>query len=253
MKRTVLKHTRVYVDGYDMSGYSRSLGPLIQTYDETDLTTILDAVKGVLPAHVQLGIGTLNGIMDNTDTVGMHAVLSTAGIMRTVMIPIGIGAAPAAGDPVYCGQFEQQGYYNEGPYVTLPFAGSSAASTPTLPYSKPWGVLLHPRGTETAANDQTGIDDHGAATSAGGYMVYQIFGGDGDAEIYIEEAATNSDEEFDVLSPATTGMIDCTTPSAGIVPLATSAAVKRYLRWQIELDEGTTEVEFALAFVRALF
>lgn len=253
MKRTVLKHTRIYVDGFDMSGYSRSIGPLVQTYDETDLTTILDGVKGVLPAHVMLGIGTLNGVMDNTLAVGMHEVMSTAGVMRTVMVPIGMGAKPEIGDPVYCGQFEQQAYQSEGPYVTLPFAGSSAASTPTLPYSKPWGVLLHPKGVEDDINDGTGVDDHGAATSAGGYMVYQIFGGDGDAEIYIEEAATNSDADFDVRAGATTGMIDCTTPSAGIIPLATDDAVKRYLRWQIEFDTGTTEVEFALAFVRALF
>ncbi len=239
------------MDGYDVSGYSRTFGPLMWTFDETELTTLTDGVKGYLPAHPTLGIGTLNGVFDNTATSGLHVLANAAGVKRTLMIPIGIRAAPAQGDPVYMGEFEQSGYYQEGPYVNVPFGMSSAASTSLL-YSKPWGWLLHAKSNVDTENDQTGIDDNGASSSFGGFMMYQVFSGDGGATISVEDAATNSDGDFAALSGATTGVIDCTSPTAGIVAIGRTATVQRYLRWQIEFDDAT-EVEFALSFVRATY
>jgi hypothetical protein len=250
--RTILKHTRFYADGYEWSGGLRAIGPLQNTYDETDLTTILDAVKGYLPAHSTLGIGTLNGVLDNTATTGLHILASgAAGTKRTVMVAIGIQAAPAQGDPVYLGEFEQQGYYQEGPYVSIPFALPSETST-TLLYSKPWGWLLHANGAETAVNTAVGIDDIGASTAFGGYLCYQVTAGNGTATIKVQDAATNANGSFSDLSGATSGSIDCSTPKYGIVALGRTATVRRYLRWQIVLGTATT-VTFCLGFVRATF
>lgn len=36
--RTKEKYRRVYIDGYDMSGFGRTIGPLEWKYDEADLT-----------------------------------------------------------------------------------------------------------------------------------------------------------------------------------------------------------------------
>lgn len=251
--RTVAKHTRVYIDGYDMSGYARAVGPLMQSYDEVDLTVFTDAIKGILPAHATLGIGTLNGVMDNTATSGLHVVMNAPGTIRTVMIPVGMNATPAQGDPVYTGQFEQQGYYAEGDpaYVSIPFGTTSEAAS-TLLYDKPWGWLLHAKGAEIGANSATGIDDNAAATAKGGYMCYQVFSGDGTATIKVQDAAVNADGSFADLSGATTGSIDCSSVKYGIVAIGRTATVRRYLRWQVALGTAST-VTFALAFVRALF
>jgi len=253
--RTVLKHARIYVDGYDLSGYSRSFGPLMCQFDDADLTCITDAVKGALPGHATLGIGTLNGVMDNTASSGLHAVINAPGQQRTVMAVIGINAAPAQGDPAYCAMLEQKDYQLEpnaaGVYVNVAFDKTSSAATSLL-YANPWGWLLHAKGAETAVNTAVGIDDNGGASAYGGYMMYQVFAGNGTATIKVQDAATNSNGSFADLSGATSGSIDCSTPKHGVVALSRTATVRQYLRWQIVLGTATT-VTFALAFVRAKY
>ena len=127
--RTVQKHVRFYADGYDLSGFSRSIGPLDVTFEEQPDAAFTDELKNILPGHCSINIGQLNGFFDNTATSGLHAVANGAGVKRVVMIPVGIRAAPAVGDPAFCGEFEQQGYYPEiaENYITvnIPFGGTS--------------------------------------------------------------------------------------------------------------------------------
>src|SRR3990167_1748465 len=146
--RAVSKWLRVYVGGYDLSGYSRNIGPLAQVYDAVGEPAATDAIKGYLPNHVTLGLGTLNGIFDNTATSGLHELHSAgAGARHVVTAALGVRAAPAQGDAVYCGEFEQKEYIahpNNGMvFATPPFAPTSEAAA-TLAYDRPWGVLLLP-------------------------------------------------------------------------------------------------------------
>lgn len=253
MARTVQKYTRVYVDGYDLSGYSRSVGPLELTHDEADMTTFTDTVKGYLRNHAQANVGTLNAVLDDTATSGPHAVLQASnGSKRTVLVALGMGAAPAAGDPVFAGQFLQKRYQPEeaGGAVVLSAEFSGWASDATsLLYGQPWGALVHASGAETGANSGTGFDNPtGGATAKGGYMVYQVLAGNGTATISIDDSANNS--AFTALSGATTGSINCAVVQHGIVALGVTATVRRYLRWQIALGTATS-VTFALSFHRA--
>lgn len=248
--RTVNRWTRVYVDGYDLSGYARSIGPLAVEFDTPDLTANLsDGVMGTLPNQANITPGELNGVLDNTATSGIQAVLSTAGTYRTVMVPIGMRAAPAAGDPVFMGVFEQLSYQaNEdggAMVVNIPWGGYEVTQVGN--YTKPWGLLLHPLSAATGANSATADVNNGAASAAGGYMMYQVTAGDGTATISIDDSA--DDSSYSALSGATTGVIDCSTVKYGVVALGTTATVRQYLRWQIALGSANT-VTFALAFVR---
>lgn len=247
--RTLLKWTQIFADGYALCGYGRSIGPLKWEYQEADLHGWCNNVVGYLPNQADLGVGEFNGVLDTTATVGIHPVLNAAGTYRNIMIPVGIRGSVAAGDPVYMGRFEQLGYQatedGGAVVVNIPFGNWDAAGM--ISYSKPWGVMLHANEAATAANSGTGIDDRGAATSAGGWMMYQVTAGNGTATISIDDSADNS--SFTALSGATSGSIDCSSPISGIVALGTSATVRRYLRWQIALGTATT-VTFALAFVR---
>ena len=248
MSRTVQRWSRVYVDGYDMSGYSRSLSPLVCTFDEADLTALSDSVKGYLPARVNMGIGTINANLDNTATSGSHVVLSSAGVPRTVMVAQGMRAEPAQGDPAYVGVFQQSSYQaaEDGGAMVVSIGFDDYAATTRLNYERPWGVLLRPKTLTEDENAGAGVNN-GAATAKGGYLMYQVFSGDGTATISIDDSANNSD--WLALSGATSGEIDFSTPTAGIVQLATGATVRQYLRWQISLNTATA-VTFALAFVR---
>jgi hypothetical protein len=249
--RTILKHARAYIDGYDLSGYTRSYGPLEVVFDEHEGTTLTDGVKNILPGHARLSMGTLNGVFDNTATSGIHTVLSAATGKRTVMLPIGMRGAPAAGDPVFCGEFEQLGYLEEGEgMLTVSAAmGMWSARATSLLYDKAWGLLLHAKAAATAANSTTGAGiDNGAASASGGYFAYMVFSGDGTATLSVDDSA--DDSSYSALSGATSGSIDCSSVQYGIVALGTTATVRQYLRWQIALGTATT-VTFASAFVRA--
>lgn len=250
--RTTSRWTRVYMDGYDVSGDSRQIGPLLQTYDENEMTCFSHTVKGYLPAHVQAGVGTLNGTFNNTATTGLHIIANGAGVMRNVIVAQGMRTDPAQGDPCYMGEFEQAGYYADlsGVYVTVPMENSSARAS-TFLYERPWGWLLRPATSTTAVNSSTGIDDYGAATAFGGYMSYQVLAGNGTATIKVQDAATNADGSFSDLSGATSGSINCAVVQYGRIALGRTATVRRYLRWQIVLGTATS-VTFVLGFSRAL-
>jgi len=192
--RTTLNNWRVYIDGYDMSGYSRSFGPLATTFDEGVDDAVSLPVKAALVSNAQVSMGTLNGLFDNTATSGLHVIMKTSGVERDVMIPAGIQAAPANNDPVFCGTFTQIGYQGEPDnnpvYASIPFSGASPNS-PVLMY-KPWGTLLHAKAARTAANSATGLDQLASSTK-GGWMMYQVFAGDGTAALKVQHASTNSD------------------------------------------------------------
>ena len=251
--RTVAKWARFYMGGYDMSGYARTFGPLVWTYDEQGEAALSDDIKNYLPGHPTISVGQLNGFFDNTATTGLHVIGSTAGVKRTVMAPIGMRAAPAEGDPVFCGDYTQLGYQESGEGfvgVNIPFGGWDNSGT-TKAYDQPWGTLLHEKSAETAASTVTGEGKHdnGASSALGGYMVYQVFTGTGAVTISIDDSA--DDSAYTALTGATTGEIaDASVPQAGIIALGKTATVKQHIRWQIAAGGGFSTVTFALAFVR---
>lgn len=262
--RTTRKYTDVFIDGYDMSCYAKNIGPLDCTADEGIDDALCNALKGVYLGQVHVSPGTLSGLFDNTTTSGLHVLFNdpTTDLGHSVMVPIGIQADPAEGDPVFIGDFVLDSYQatpNDTPIgATLAFGGYDPTST-TLDYALPWGVLLHANASVTSdtVNSSAGVDlaALGIGTSDtstdGGYMMYQVTAGagaGGTAAIKVQDATSNVDAGFsDLIS---TGNIDVgTAPVAGIVALATTASVRQYVRWQVAFATATS-VTFALAFVR---
>lgn len=247
--RTHLRFARAYIDGYDLSGYSRSFGPLACTFDEGIDDSMDKTVKAVMPGSAVVSMGTLNGLFDNTATSGLHVVMNGAGVGRDVMLPFGIQAAPANNDPVFSYRFLQLSYTGD-PAANPVSAGiqfGNAEHSSVIGYARPWGVLLHAKAAATAANTATGLDE-AAQSTKGGWMMYQVFAGDGTAAIKVQDASTNSDGSFgDLLS---SGTIDCSSPVSGFATLAHDATVERYVRWQITLGTATT-VTFAISWHRS--
>jgi len=246
-----------YADGYNLTGYGRTVGPLPWEYEEVELTAGMgDPVKGYLPGEVTIGGLTYHAVLEDTALVGSHARLGNPGSYNVVMVPFGIRAAVEIGDPVYAGRFEQLAYrvVDDGKAVTVDAVYGQPHITTLLNYPKPWGLMLHELSAETAVNAGTGDSvDHGAQTTAGGYMVYQVFAAAGagtrTATIKVQDSDTNVDGDFVDLPGATTGVIDCINPVAGIHQCAIGETVDRWLRWQIVLGTATS-VTFALSFVR---
>jgi hypothetical protein len=241
----------VYADGYDLSGYTRSVGPLSESFAVEEDKVYGNELAAGLLGQVTISPGTLSSVFDNTATSGPHVVMSNFPAIRSVLVAYGIRAAPALGDPAFMGTFEQTGYVatvgQESLAVDIPFV--SAGAQTSLLYDHAWGPLLHPLGAETAASTATGVDNPmAAATAFGGYMMYQVTAGNGTATLSVMDGAANVDGSFTALTSS--GSIDCSTPKHGIIALARTATVKRYLRFQIAFGAATT-VTFVTAFVRA--
>lgn len=251
MTRTHQKHWRAYVDGYDLSGYERQIGALGAVYDFATETALTDAVKNGICGHGSITCAGLNGFLDN-DTAGKFAGFQNASGTGAVMFTMGANAAPVAGNPVFTWKFEKTAYNVEpgtGFMAANLIFGESSYSAP-LAYSKPWGVLIHPKGEETAVNSAAGLDDNGASSALGGVFAYQLFSSDGTVTLKMQDAATNTDGSFADLSGATSGSIDASAaPVANMVAIGATATVRRYLRWQVVFGTAT-EATFAIAFIR---
>ena len=249
--RTVLKWSKVYIDGYDLTGYSRTFGPLSWTLAEDDSTVLNDPVKNAIAGQPMANVGTINAVLDNT-TGASHDRLSSAGT-RVITLPIGFRTNPVAGDPAFCGEYmqkEHMGVVSNGVAVTISAAFSGYANDAVVKtYGNPWGVVIAPKATKTAANTATGIDDRGASSSLGGYAVFHLFSSDGAVTLSVQDADTNSNGSFaDLVS---SGSIDASSTPVGVaVALANDATVEQYLRWQLDLG-GSSTATFAIAFVRA--
>ncbi len=250
--RTVKKHTEVYMGGFDITGYSMDIGDLGMVFAEAEGTAFNDEVIGAYPDQGDVQIGPLNGIFDNTATIGLHIVAKDAGVKRDIMVPIGIRAAAAEGDPVFSATVPQLTYQAQptaGNLVAANIAfGNWALDAITLLYAQVWGDLAHEKSAETGVNSAVAVIDGAAQTALGGYMMYQVFTSNGTVAIKIQDSSVNSDGNFGDL--ATSGDVDASAaPKSGIIALGKTATVERYIRWQIALNTATT-VTFALAFVR---
>jgi hypothetical protein len=249
------RYLRVYLDGYDISGHARNVGPAkIICGSERD-AALGDACKAGLPGQPEIGFESLNVLMDTTAVTGSHITLNVDPILRTVTLSVGVQAIPAMGSPVFAGKFYQMGYQGEttGALVSAAIPFEWPGPEAGVLYANPWGKLLLPPTQKSAANSANTNVDNLAPSSLGGYMIYHITGytGTGSATISIDDSDTGS-SNWVALSGATTGAIAHTAmPCGGVVQLATNALVRQYLRWQLSLNT-LTNVTFALAFVRGV-
>lgn len=253
MTRTHSKHVRVYANGVDISGYSRNVGVLSWEFEAQPDAAYTDECKNILPGVANIQAGPINAFLDN-DAAGLFNLMSAGGLVTDLMLPIGINAAPAAGDPVFAWEFAELAYIagDGGAFVNANIGLSPSYCLAPIAYNKPWGYLLHAKAARTAVNTAAGIDDYGAATALGGVFCYQLFSSDGTVTLKAQDASINSDANFADLTGATSGSITAAaSPKFGMVALTATQAVKRYLRWQIVLGTATTAT-FALSFIRRI-
>lgn len=253
--RTLPAFHRIYLDGYDMNRYVVDTGGQGIECTIAEKAALSDGCVGSLPSKTTVSCGPINGIFDNTATSGLHVVASAAqGVKRNVMVVYGIQGEPAVGD-----------YLFAAPMITNYFATNDAGAikpallnfpaldqASNMAYRQFFGRLLHTWSAASAANSSNtpNVDD-GAATTAGGWLMWMISSitGSGTATVSVDDSANGT--AWLALSGATSGAIaTATAPTSGIVQLATDATVRRYLRWQIAFGGSATAATFILAFIR---
>lgn len=250
--RTHKKHCRVYLDGNNLSSHAMDIGPLAWLSTPEGQTALTDAAQGFFPGVNTIVLGTLNTIFDDTATTGSQPILKTIGGKRVISVPFGMGAAPVSGNPCFAGEFEQKDYKANGEgMVTASVEFEPSARATSLLYARPWGNVIHAKGAETGAN--TGESDHeneAGQTTAGGFMVWQLFTADGTGTVTM---SIEDDEATDgsYTSLVSSGAIDAATdPIAGLVALGQGVTVDTFTRWQVAFGGNTTTATFFLSFHR---
>ena len=253
--RTVSKYNRLYLGnstiGLDLSCNTMSVGEAGIDFDVDEQAAYCWEVKGGLPDRGNLTLGPVNMSL-NAGTAELHdAMVALEGSQIAACLAVGIREAPTYGSPAFLWQGSLKSYQSApaGGMVmaTATLSGDNAETN--LYYSKPWGVVVHPLGTETAQNTATAgtIIDNGAPSANGGYLFYDYTVLDGTLDntvAILEESADAATWSTLILQPDIIA-----APAAGIIQLAPGSTVKRYLRWQLAFDAGTTAT-FLLAFVR---
>lgn len=252
--RTLGEFQRLYVDGYDLSGYVMDTGERGVEYAEYEAKTLADPINGVLAGKPTVTLGPINGVFDNTATSGHHVLAAAAqGARRNCLLAIGVRGVPVFGDDIFCAPMYQLAYKaapGDG-IVTARIDFGGVDQTANLNYDEFWGKLLHAYGAETGANTANTNVNNGGATAYGGWMMYHIrsIAGTGTATISLDDSANGT--TWAALSGATSGAIaTASAPTSGIVQLAKTATVRQYLRWQIALGGSATGCTFVLGFMR---
>jgi hypothetical protein len=252
MTRLNSKYTRVYANGYDVSGVATNIGAVGVEVEEASGAAYSDEVVNIILGNSSMKCGPINAFLSPSAATGLHELMSAGNVIQNIMIPFGTIADPTVGMPCFAWTMQQGSYQANGDNVVGVTINYPQASYSTVKgYDNPFGLLVHAKGAETAANTAIGTIDNGAASAKGGIFAWQLFSSDGTCTLSIDDSATNlNNAAFAALSGATSGEIDATTtPASGMIALAKTATVRQYLRWQIALNSATTAT-FALAFIR---
>lgn len=248
--RTAPQWTRVYMDGYDLSGYARTIGPLSVAYDPANITVMSDTVEEWLPNTPTIGLGTLNTVFDSTATSGGHVLLKTPGLARKMMVLVGIGAAPALGNPVFAGTFNQTSYdaTEDGGAVVANANFGGWDNSISASYDIPWGVLLCPKGS-VGVNAANGIAEGGSVT--GGWFMFQLFTftGAGTVTVSLQDSVLIGGAYADVTGGVSGAIATGSIPYAGVVALARTQAVRAHVRYQVAFGGATSAVTMAFAWM----
>jgi len=258
MSRTNHRFIRAYVSGYDLSGTARDIGSVGYAFDNEPNAAFSDGVKNIVNGQMTVQADPLNAFLspETSPAIGLHELLKSGAGLQTYTIAYGILAAPAQGDFIFSMPMEQAAYQAEGVAVNVGWGGPTSTNTLiSLGYSCPFGRLLHPFGVETAVNAAVGIDDYGASPpELGGILTYHLYSSiGGNITIKVQEADTNTNGSFTDITGATSGLIDASSsPKHGVVAISATYAVKRYLRWQVVFNVGTSAT-FLAGFNRRLW
>ena len=244
--RTLPRWVRVYLDGYDVSHFLSGVGPLVWEYETAPISAWNDNVVGAVLDRAIVTPTRLEGIFD-PGASGLHAIMAAAGSSFVLSVAVGTAAAPALGDPVFCGVFENTSYKADpSPGMLAAPADFGGADPAELTgYESPWGSLLLPKTFVDADPYLGGSIDNLAATQAGGFAVVHVFGGTGQSTITVEHS-TNGSSWATLL---TTGQVD-PDPAPYVLALDPTDEVRRRLRVARFGGGGPTEVTMAVSFVR---
>ena len=235
-------NTRLYVQGYDLSGDANAIGSMGWSQNLYDVTTLdSSAVKRIVgEASGELSVDVF---FDAASSRSHSVFTSNSGKQpstdQVVLVPLGsaVGSKSAA-------LVAKQADYSVNSAVGSPVTATATFSSNATPTEFGTMVTAHDD-TITSSTSGSSVDD-GAATSSGGSWVYQILSFSavgGNARWLVNLQHSTNDSSFsDVISAYVTAV--------GAARGEFTGTLNRYVKNRVVLDASSGSITFAIGYVR---
>lgn len=191
-KNKILRWARMYVNGVDLSGDSRTFSRLDAGYGDADMTGWSQSTRNYLNTQVTaVGIRGYQALLNDTATTGAHTVLvANQGTgAQEVTLAFGSGAEPDVPDPAYVISGVQMNAVanldGPTPIMSADWMGDSNAISVF-----PLGVVLN-GATSLSSTTTKSSHDAGAATSNGYLANLHILASSGGTWAFTIEHSTD--------------------------------------------------------------
>lgn len=241
-KNKLMRFTRLYFGGYDLSGDQRSFGELVNSFDPVDITGESEAVENFLPTkRRKVGVKGYQALL-NDEAAGAYTILKNAPQTGIVSVYLGGGDVPAAGDMAYllpAVQLADTTEFNAGVGALSTDFEMDAAQMSSL-VDTPVARVLMPKTALTVTTNGTSVDG-GAGTTAGGRANLHVFVSSGGTWAFALEHSTNDS------TWATLATFTVTGNSVTAEHKTASGTVNRYTRLLATRTSGTCTIACAFA------
>lgn len=241
-KNKLMRFTRLYFGGYDLSGDQRAFGSLENSFEPTDITGESEAIENFLSnKRRKVGIKGYQALL-NDEAAGAYTILDNAPQTGIVSVYMGGGDVPAVGDMAYllpAVQLADTTEFNAGVGALSTDFEMDAAQMSSL-VDSPIAAILMPKTALTITTTGTSVDGV-AGTTLGGRANLHVFVSSGGTWAFTVEHSTNDS------TWATLATFTATGNSITAEHKTVSGTVNRYTRLLATRTSGTCTVACAFA------
>lgn len=233
-KDKLLRHVRVYIGEYDLSGDIRTFDRLENTFEAADMTGVSEGCKNYSIGSVRtVGVQGIQALL-NDAAAGSWSVLKDSDTEREISVLMGGSGAPATGDPAYLLPAVQAssdtGIDGNVNIMTANFLFTPSGANAVV--SNPIGVVLHPATSLSSTTNGTGVDN-GASSSGGCWALLHITATTGGTWTFKVQDSPNDSDWADVLTFTANGSTVTSEQNNA------SGTIDRYLRFQATRTSGS--------------
>lgn len=241
-KNKLMRFTRLYFGGYDLSGDQRTFGSLENSFEPVDMTGEKDAVENFLSnKRRKVGVKGYQALL-NDASGGAYTILKNAPQTGIVSVYLGGGDVPAVGDMAYilpAVQLSDTTEFSPGVgALSTDFEMNEAAMSSLV--DSPIARVLEPKTALTITTTGTSVDGV-AGTTLGGRANLHVFVSSGGTWVFTLEHSTN-DSTWTTLATFTANGSSVTAEHKTV-----SGTVNRYTRFLATRTSGTCTVACAFA------
>ncbi len=235
-KDKLLTGLRVYLDGYNVSGDTRSVDSIDGPVGEIDMLGVSETVRNYLADRMHpVGVRGYKAMLNDTAASGAHTLLVNPETGHEVSVLLGsAGAAPVVGDIAYvlgAVQMSDQAAMD---------AASAVLQTDFLPdagvtNTQAWGVVLSPETSMAATTNRAAVNNGAQSTNGYSANLHITASGGGIWSFLIEGSTTGAYAGEETTTHTFTANGSAITSEHG----SGTGTVKQYQRLRAVRTSGT--------------